>query len=77
MGERESAWPGLAKGTEMGEDRGGCCRFAEWKGRERSTASLAIRGLRNHKPRRFAARRLVVAGLQKSLSIWGKGEEHS
>ena len=28
MGERESGWPGLAKGTEIGEDGGGCCRFA-------------------------------------------------
>ena len=28
MGERESGWPGLAKGTEIGEDGGGCglCR---------------------------------------------------
>ena len=70
-------WRAFAKSVEMGEDGGGCRRFVEWKGREGSAASLAIRGLCNHKPRRFTARRLVVAGLQKSLSIWGKGEERS
>lgn len=36
----------LAKGTEIGEDGRGCRRFAGWKGKEGSTASLAIHRLR-------------------------------
>ena len=45
MGGRESVLSDLAKGREMGEDRRGCRRFAGWKGKEGSTASLAIHRL--------------------------------
>ncbi|KAH9885474.1 hypothetical protein C8Q73DRAFT_669541 [Cubamyces lactineus] len=36
----------ITKGTEMGEYGRGCRRFAGWKGKEGSTASLAIHRLR-------------------------------
>ena len=68
----------LAKGREMGEDGRGCRRFAGWKGKEGSTASLAIHRLCNFID--FAITSIAglwFAGSQKSLSIWEKGKECS